>query len=201
MFRAVVAAGALVCACAPAPAPMAASEASEHLARFAAGEVDAHVCTAEGRGLLRSAVRGYGAELARAGVAWPSLPGVSEEAPNSVDAAVLVAFAAGLLEQSDFQGAARRMVGQTSLAEWPQLRTMRVAARVACGRVMELQHAASQFVLEMTHYQRMAAHVNRADPGRLARQEARMQRARRQMEQVAAFVEAEIAAARAEAAR
>jgi hypothetical protein len=196
-MRPILAASAAALACACAPAPMAASEAGEHLARFAAGTTETDVCSPEGRALLRSAVRGYGAELARAGVAWPAVPGASEAAPNSVDIAVLVAFATGFVEASDFQSASRRMVRQSSFAERPQIRDLRAAAQVACAQVTELQRAASRFVLELERYERMAARAGRAEPERLARQEARMQRARRQMEQVAAFVEAEIEAARA----
>jgi hypothetical protein len=189
-----LAAGVLACACAPAPQPMAASEASEHLERFAAGSSASDVCTPQGRALLRGAVRAYGAELARAGVAWPALADGDDEAPRSMDVAVAMAFASGLVEASDFQGAARRAVSRFAFSHWPQLREMRAAARVACTQVMELQQAASHLAVEMQRYRRISA---RADPARLARQQERLANAEAQLTALANLVEAEIAEARA----
>ncbi|HJS79965.1 MAG TPA: hypothetical protein VJ748_05030 [Vitreimonas sp.] len=191
--RTALAVGLLACACAPAPTPMAASEASEHLERFAAGSAG-DVCTPQGRALLRGAVRSYGAELARAGVAWPALPDGPGEALHSTDVAVAVAFAAGIVEASDFRETARGAVSRFALTHWPQLRDMRAAARLACGQVIELQQAASRLVVEMERYQRMSL---RADPERLRRQQERLANAEARLEALAAAVEAEIAEARA----
>jgi hypothetical protein len=190
-----VAVGVLACACAPAPVPasMAASEASEHLERFAAGAADGDVCTPQGRALLRGAVRAYGAELASAGVAWPALPSGDEELRN-MDVAVVVAFAAGLVEASDFPDASRRAVEQFALAQWPQFRPTRAAARLACTQVVELQRTALRLVEEMERYERMSS---RAEPERLRLQQERLQNAQAQLTALANLVEAEIAEARA----
>ena len=189
-----LAAGVLAAACAPAPAPMAASEASERLELFAAGASASEVCTPQGRALLRGAVRAYGAELARAGVAWPALADGDDEAPRSMDVAVAMAFASGLVEASDFQGAARRAVSRFAFTHWPQLREIRAAARVACTQAMELQQAATHLAAEMQRYHRISA---RADPARLQRQQERLANAQAQLEVLADAVEREIAEARA----
>lgn len=180
------------CACAPGPAPMAASEASERLERFAAGSGASEVCTPEGRSMLRGAVRAYGAELARANVAWPALPEAGD-AMRGTDLAVTLAFAAGFVEASDFQNGARAAIRQFALAQWPQFRDVRAAAQVACGQVVELQQAASRLAAEMERYEHMRT---RADPERLRRQQERLQRAEAQLEALADLVEAEIAQAR-----
>lgn len=186
----VLGAGLLACACAPAPQPMAASEASEHLAQFAAGPTN-DVCTPEGRARLRGAVRSYGAELARAGVAWPALG--ERDALHGADVAVAIAFAAGLVEASDFQGAARSAVDRFTRTHLPQLTDVRFAARAACTQVVELQRAATRFAAEMERYQRMSM---RADPERLRVQRERLQNAQAQLEALANAVEAEMAEAR-----
>lgn len=191
----VVFAGVVACACAPAPAPMAASEASERLERFAAGSSAEDVCTPQGRALLRGAVRAYGAELARAGVAWPVLPDDDGEALRNVDAAVSIAFAAGFVEASDFQGQARGAVSRMALAHWPQIGDMRAAARVACGHVVDLQHAALRFVSEMKRTQRLAAR-DHANPERLRRQRERLENAEAQLNAMAAALQREVAEAR-----
>jgi hypothetical protein len=190
MFIALLALG----ACAPAPAMMSAGEASERLERFAAGADAANVCTPRGRALLRGAVRAYGAELAQAGVAWPALPsarGASDV--RSVDAAVLVAFASGVVEASDFRGPARGAVASLPLVHWPQMRDMRAAIGVACGEAVALQQAASRFVVELERYELLAG---RSDPQRVQVQSQRMERARQQMNDLAALVEARLEAAR-----
>jgi hypothetical protein len=188
-----LAAGAMACACAPAPQRMAASEASEHLERFAAGAAADDVCTPQGRAVLRGAVRSYGAALAQAGVAWPALPDGASETPRSMDMAVTIAFASGLVEASDFQGNARRAVSRFALTHWPQLRNMRSAAHVACAQVLELQQAASHLAQEMERYRRISA---RPDPERLRRQQERLANAQAQLEALADAVEREIAEAR-----
>ena len=196
MLRAIMlAAGVLACACAPAPQPMAASEASEHLERFAAGGSGGEVCTPQGRALLRGAVRAYGAELAQAGVAWPALPEGDGEGLRGTDLAITVAFAAGIVEASDLQGAVRGAVSRFALTQWPQFRNIRAAARVACGQVLELQQAASHVAAEMERYQRMTMRAQR-DPERLRLQQERLANAQAQLEALADTVEREIAEAR-----
>jgi hypothetical protein len=188
-----LAVGMLASACSPPPAPMAASEASEHLERFAAGAAADDVCTPQGRALLRGAVRSYGAALAQAGVAWPALPDGASETPRSIDVAVTIAFASGLVDASDFQANARRAVSRFALTHWPQLRDMRSAAHVACAQVIELQQAAWRLTQEMERYRRIST---RPDPERLLRQQERLANAQAQLEALADAVEREIAEAR-----
>jgi hypothetical protein len=182
------------CACAPAPRPMAATEASEILAQFAAGAAPVDICAPQGRALLRGAVRAYGAEMQRAGVAWPASPalGVDPDDMGSVDAAVLTASWAGLIEPSDLRGPARRL----SFDDWPELRGLRHAGRVACAEAARLQQAAARFVLEAERYQAVAERAAR-DPAaaeRVDRQALRLQRAQAQMRMAAAGLETEVAA-------
>lgn len=189
-----LAAGVLACGCAPAPQPMAASEASEHLERFAAGADAGAVCTPEGRALLRGAVRAYGAELAQAGVAWPSLPHGDDVSLRSADMAVALAFASGFVEASDLQRASRTVVRRFALSEWPQLHGLRAAANVACAQMVELQAAASRLVVEAARLERISGG---SDPARLARQRERLANAEAQMQALAEMVQAEIEEARA----
>jgi hypothetical protein len=179
-------------ACAQAPVRMPAAEASELLARFAAGSGRADVCTAEGRAVLRGAVRAYGAEMSANGVAWPMIPalGGDPDALSSVDVSVLVATAAGFVETSDFHGPARRMARQLSFAQWPEVRGMRGAADVACAEVVSLQQAAARLVFETQRLDQMA---DRGGSGRsadrLRRQHDRVERAHVQMQQSAAALQ------------
>lgn len=189
-----LAAGVLACACAPGPQPMAASEASEHLERFAAGASAGEVCTPQGRAVLRGAVRAYGAALAQAGVAWPALPDGDSATMRSTDVAVALAFAGGFVEASDLQRASRGMVSRFAIANWPQLHDMRAAARLACAQMVELQAAASRAAIEMERFERMSL---RSDPARLALQRERLANAEAQLAALADMVEAEIAEARA----
>ncbi len=199
---AALAASVLACACAPSPAAMTASEASEHLERFASGAPRVDVCTPGGRAVLRGAVRAYGAELARAGVEWPTLSSDSGLL-RSADVAVAVAFAAGFIESSDFQAQARRDVSRFALLQWPHLRDMRAAARVACAQVLELQAAASHLATETTRYRRMLARAEQssADAERLRLQRARLSYAEAQLEALANVIQREIEAARASRTR
>jgi hypothetical protein len=189
----ILALGLTASACAPAPVAMDATEASELLARFADGAAPADVCTTQGRALLRGAVRAYGAEMQQAGVAWPSVPGFGADADDltSLDTSVLVAFAAGFVEASDFQGSARSVVGQLPFAQWPAISSMREAAQVACADVVQLQRAASHFVLEAARYQALVERAAKAGAGlaeRMRRQSQRMERAQSQMDMLAAVV-------------
>ncbi len=185
-------------ACAPAPAPvhMAATEASELLERFAAGAASADVCTPQGRALLRGAVRAYGAAMESGGVAWPAIPvmGADADQLRSMDVTVLVAFAAGFVEASDFRGNARRMANALALTQYPEIRNMRAAARGACSEVAALQQAAARFVLETERYREMAERAigGHREAERLRRQERRMARAEMQMQDLAAAVQARL---------
>jgi hypothetical protein len=190
-------------ACGPARVNMAATDASELLARFAAGSAPADVCTPEGRAVLRGAVRAYGAAMELNGVAWPVAPefdGEARQTVNSVDISVLVAFAAGFVETSDFHGRARGMVTQLSFAQWPEIGGMRRAARVACPEVVELQQAAARVVVEAQRYAQLSARAERERGSRAAvdhvrRQGVRLQRAQTQMQTIAAVVQARMEAA------
>lgn len=182
-------------ACAPQPVRMPAAEASELLARFAAGSGRADVCTTEGRAVLRGAVRAYGAEMRANGVAWPMIPafGGDPDAVSAVDVSVLIATAAGFVETSDFQGPARGMVSHLQFAQWPEIRGMRTAAGVACDEVMALQQAAARFVVESERFREMAEGAQRGGAAlaeRLQRQSDRVERAQAQMQTMAAEVQA-----------
>jgi hypothetical protein len=130
------------------------------------------------------------------GVAWPTIPAMGSDpnALSTVDVSVLIAFAAGFVEASDFQGQARQLVGRLSFAHWPEIRSMRQAARVACADVVQLQQAAAQFVFESERLRQMAeraegrSSVRTAE--RLHRQSVRVERAQVQMQTVAATVQA-----------
>jgi len=176
---------------------MPATEASEVLERFAGGSA-IDVCSADGRARLRGAVRAYGAELNANGVAWPAVPGAvgSEGALNGTDASVVIAFAAGFVEVSDFHGPARRLVSQISFAQWPQIRDLRAAADVACQDVVALQRAAAHMLMESERYDEMLGRdrSGAADQERLRRQAQRVERARFQMDDAAAVVAARMEA-------
>ena len=170
---------------------MAATDASELLARFAAGADGAQVCTPHGRALLRGAVRAYSAEMAAAGVAWPAVPAKGDaDNLHSVDVNVLVAFSAGFLEASDFQNAARSMIGDLSFANWREVREMRRAAHVACAEVVEMQRATARFVLESARYQQLAerARDDESHADRLRRQDRLLEHAASQLNMSAAAV-------------
>jgi hypothetical protein len=159
-MRALVLAVALVAGgCAPSPAPMAATQASEILAQFAAGAAPVDICTPRGRAALRGAVRSYGAEMNAAGVAWPASPatGIDPDDLSAVDVAVLTAYAAGFVEASDLRGRAR---GASAFERWPELDGLRNAARHACAEVVELQVAATRFVLEAERYRSVIARAD-----------------------------------------
>lgn len=152
--------------------------------------------------MLRGAVRAYSAEMQANGVAWPMIPtmGGDPNALSAIDVSVLVAFAAGFVEASDFQGRARRLAGQLSFAQWPEIRSMRQAARVACPDVVQLQQAAAQFVLESERLREMAERMENARNGqraadRLRRQSVRVERAQVQMQTMAAVVQARMSEA------
>lgn len=180
-------------ACGQAPVRMTATEASEMLALFAAGAAPVDVCTGEGRARLRGAVRSYAEAMLQAGVAWPQPVSVNPENVRSVDAAVQVALAAGVLEQSDFRGALSAPV----LRDWPELNRLQEAARVACAETAELNQAAARFVLETARYRWLAQQAEE-DPNaaaRLERQARLAERAQAQLEMISAQLDAEIAAA------
>jgi hypothetical protein len=134
--------------------------------------------------------------MSEAGQTWPAAPvqGVDPNDLNSMDVSVLVAFTAGFVEASDFHGPARRMLGQLSFTDWPQIPDMRAAARVACAEAVELQEAASRFVLEAERYRRMLESNERSE--RLHRQTLRVERAQTRMNDIAALVEVRMRTAR-----
>jgi len=182
-------------ACAPTPVQMPAAQAAEVLSLFSAGRGPANVCSADGRALLRGAVRSYSREMAQAGVAWPVVPQASEETENvtSVDISVMIAFAAGFVKTSDFQAPARGMLAHLTLTQWPEIQSMRGAAEVACADVQALQQAASGFVVEQSRMAQMvhAAHLRgQAATDRLQRQSVRLERAQTRMNESAAVLEA-----------
>ncbi|MGQ0533541.1 MAG: hypothetical protein ACT4OF_12760 [Caulobacteraceae bacterium] len=193
----VLALAAAVCACTPASGQMPAAQASEVLNLFAAGRGPANVCSPDGRSLLRAAVRAYSAEMQRSGVAWPTIRGASGETEQvtHVDVSVMIAFAAGFVKASDFRGAARLFMDQLTLGQWPEIRSMRLAAREACEEVVALQQAAANYVLETARYQEMTARARdgRGRGERLRRQTVRLQRAEARMQETAAAVEARMA--------
>lgn len=193
----VLALAAALTACAPAPVQMPAAQASEVLNLFAAGRGPANVCSADGRALLRGAVRAYSREMTRSGVAWPALPTETGEAQNltHVDVSVMIAFAGGFVKAGDFHGAPRFLMNQLALAQWPEIRSIRLAARDACEEVVALQQAAAAFVLESTRYREMTSRhrSGRGDAERLRRQSVRMQRAEERMRDSAAVVQARMA--------
>ena len=159
----------LVGACAPAPVMMPATQASEVLERFAAGNAPGDICTAQGRALLRGAVRAYGAAMAEAGETWPNAPafGRAAESITSVEVMVMISVASGFVEMSDLRGPARALAGQMTFAHWPSVRDLRRASEVACPELVQLQQTASRFVMErerfdgadVTHLLRARGHV------------------------------------------
>lgn len=188
---------AALCACAPAPVEMPAAQAAEVLNLFAAGAGPATICSSDGRALLRGAVQAYSREMAQAGVAWPTIPQASEEAENvtSVDISVMIAFAAGFVKPSDFQGPARGMLTHLTINQWPEIQSLHRAAEVACADVQALQQAASGFVVEQSRMAQMvhAAHgQGRESAERLRRQSVRLERAETRMRETAAVVAAQM---------
>lgn len=188
---------AALCACAPAPVQMPAARASEVLSLFATGRGPANVCSSDGRALLRGAVRSYSREMTRSGVDWPLVPTQSGESRNitNVDISVMIAFAAGFVKASDFHGQPRLMLNQLAITQWPEIRSIRLAARDACEEVVALQQAAAVFVIESTHYREMTSRERsgRGDAERLRRQSVRLQRAQDRMQETAAVVQARMA--------
>jgi len=187
----ILAAACAASACAPSPVAMPASQASEVLELFAAGNGPGDVCTPEGRALLRGAVRAYSAAMAEAGEPWPALPGVGREPGEitNVEITVLIGVAAGFIEASDLRGPARTLAQRMTLAHWPSMNDLRRAADVACPELVELQQTASRFVLERERFERLS---ERADTSRarerLVRHAARMERSMAEMQMLAQVV-------------
>lgn len=187
-------------ACAPAPVQMPAAQASEVLNLFASGRGPASICSDDGRALLRGAVRAYAREMDRSGVAWPAVPGVSGEAENvtHVDLSVMVAYAAGFVKTSDFQQPVRGFLTGLTFAELPDILSLRRAARFACEDVEALQRASARFVMEQTRMGDMVRSAERHSTGRetadrLRRQSDRVNRAREEMQEMAAIVQTRMA--------
>ncbi len=199
----VLALTAALCACAPAPVQMPATQAAEVLNLFAAGRGPADICSADGRAVLRGAVRAYGREMQQAGVSWPAVPGATGEAQNvtAVDVSVIVAFAAGFVNAGDFRHPTRQFMTELTFAQWPEIQSMRMAARAACEDVAALQQAAARVVIEQTRLAEMVRSAERNNRSaetvsRLRRQSAMLDRAQARMEDQAAIVQARIDAQR-----
>ena len=182
----------LVGACAPAPVMMPATQASEVLERFAAGNAPGDICTAQGRALLRGAVRAYGAAMAEAGETWPNAPafGRAAESITSVEVMVMISVASGFVEMSDLRGPARALAGQMTFAHWPSVRDLRRASEVACPELVQLQQTASRFVMERERYETLLERARRSERGaeRLQRHTERMERSMAQMQALAELV-------------
>lgn len=140
--------------------------------------------------MLRGAVRAYSREMSRSGVAWPMMPGVRGETQQvtQVDVSVMVAFAAGIVQASDFHGAPRMLMREFAMTQIPELRSVRSAARNACEEVAALQQAAADFVVESARLRQMSEseRTGRGDMERLRRQSVRAQRAEERMRDSAA---------------
>lgn len=192
--KSIVAAAVAVSACAPAPVAMPASQASEVLELFAAGRAPGDVCTAQGRALLRGAVRAYGAAMAEAGEVWPNARALSggPDALTSVEASVMIGVAAGFIEISDLDGAARAAVQQTTFAHWPSVSDLRRAADVACPELAELQSTAARFVMERERYENAPQRTDARSEERRRRQADRMQRSLAEMQALADIVTARV---------
>jgi hypothetical protein len=181
-------------ACAPQPVRMPAAQASEVLNLFASGSGPANICSADGRALLRGAVRAYSAEMAQAGVTWPATPETAQQLTH-VDVSVMIAFAAGFVKSSDFRGPSRRFLSQLTFAQWPEIYSMRMAARDACEEVVALQQAAARVLIEQARLADMVRSAERHSRGietveRLRRQSYRLTHAQEQMQISAAIVQA-----------
>lgn len=186
---------AALCACAPAPVEMSAARAAEVLNLFAAGRGPASICSDDGRAVLRGAVRSYAREMSQSGVSWPSPPGDAENTGglSHVDVSVMIAYAAGFVRPSDFEGSTARVLRQQAFGELPAILSLRRAARVACEDVQSLQQAAARFVLEEARMAEMARASRVRSQGmesanRLRRQSERVGRAREALDQSAAIV-------------
>jgi hypothetical protein len=201
MLRSIFAAALLLGACAQAPVQMPASQASEMLERFAVGAGPANVCTPGGRAVLRGAVRAYGAAMLQGGEAWPALPtnGDTPRDLGKVEAAVLIAYAAGFVERSDFPREARGALTELTFGHWSFIQKMRDASNVACDEVVALQQAAGRLVMETERYRGMSARADNARSARyaerIARQTQRLQRAETELNDRAAALEARLEAA------
>lgn len=157
---------------------MSAEEAERLLHRLAAGDTEHELCTGEGQLALRGAVRAYGLSMTEAGREWPPLPnedGAIIEA-TSLDAGVLVAYAGGWLEPSDFQEPARGRLLGTDLLQSRELRMVRAIAPRACEETARWHAAATHFAIESLAYERTR------DPERRARRRERVEQAREAME-------------------
>lgn len=190
-----------VSACAPGPVPMSATDASEVLTRFAGGFAPVDICSADGRALLRGAVRAYGAAMRQGGEVWPRSPDVAGDL-NSVEVSVLIAVAAGFVEASDLRGPARMLAAQMSLEHWPAVRDLRAASQVACPELLQLQRTTARFVMERERYDALASRADDARAAeRLRRQQERMARSMQAMRALAAQITLKVEESRASASR
>ncbi|MDZ4689847.1 hypothetical protein [Terricaulis sp.] len=186
-------------ACAPAPVTMPATQASEVLELFAAGRAPGDVCTAQGRAMLRGAVRAYGAAMAEAGEVWPdaSAFGDAPDSLSSVEVSVMIGVAAGFVEVSDLHGPARGLARQMTFAHWPSMRDLRRAADVACPELVELQQTAARFVVERERYESAMRRDDARASERRRRHAERMQRSLAEMQMLAEVVTRKVEESRA----
>ncbi|MBL8537260.1 MAG: hypothetical protein JNM59_07630 [Hyphomonadaceae bacterium] len=170
---------------------MPANEARALLARLGSGQAEHELCSQDGRLALRGAVRSYAASMSAAQREWPPLP-PSEGEPSgadSLDVGVLIAFAGGWLDVSDFPEPARSQLPRLQLMRSSDLRTVRTAIPHACVEAAAWHTAATNFATESLRLERSSYR----SLDRRIRQEERVERARdamdRAMEAVAARLE------------
>lgn len=156
MWRAVAAAGVLaVAACTPLVPNMAPEAARLTLERFAENDPPADVCTPEGASLLRAAVRARAQEAAETGARWPNVLEADARPRTEMHAEDVVVFgavAAGFVKVSDLQGDVRRDAQRLARAWWPQMRTARAAARIACPEVRDFLFASAEYVADIDRF-------------------------------------------------
>lgn len=183
---------AALASCDGAGAGMRAGDASAFLAQFADGRAPADVCTPQGRGMLRTAVRAYGAAMAANGAAWPL---DAEQALGSMETTVLASVATGLIERSDLRGSARGAALQLASSYLPDASRFHGALSAACVEMVALQQAAARYILEGERQRSLLDYARdngAAAQARAVRHEPRVERARVAMELAAHAVEARL---------
>ncbi len=193
MLRWIVPLGLMLAACAPAP-DMAPEQARAVIEDFAAGRQEFDLCTDEGRAVLRGAVRVYSAAEARAGRMWPLIPEDTNDdfVFDSVNGSVLVAVAAGFVRVNDLHGEARRAARLLTLEHWFDVRDVRLATRLACPEMLRLQQTASRLVVETQRFERLSERRRRGGGVGALRQYRRVEALQREMNALAATIQARL---------
>lgn len=140
---------AAVSGCSLAPPQLSQDQASELLSKLATGRAEQDLCSTEGRLALRGAVRSYARAMAERGLSWPPLP--EGDAPLDAsrrDVGVLIAYAGGWLETSDFSEPAGSRLSQIQPLRWSELRDVRAAIPHACSQAAEWHAAATIYAYE-----------------------------------------------------